>query len=162
MADETVPQIKTMAGQLLSNNGFEKEPPAPAPSTESQSENETDYETAPVPQTAAIDRNFHDDLLSAIERTNESADEEDFIDERSSAREREVFVESNLGDPVSPGIRDLVSRIENAVGEDFLDTAPAAEENSEPDDELNRDLREIEALRGELHGLRQRISSGAM
>lgn len=65
----------------------------------------------------------------------------------------------------SEGIRDLISRIETAVAtpDDRAPEAGAAETGSSEDDEdedLTRELQEIEALRSELNGLRNKISAG--
>ena len=84
------------------------------------------------------------------------------VDEISQSITSEAVAETDRGVPASPGIRNLVARIENAVGEGFLQPLSATEDKRiEGDDDLTRDLREIEALRDELHGLRHRISNGA-
>jgi hypothetical protein len=60
--------------------------------------------------------------------------------------------------PLSPGIRNLVVRLEGftlqALSPEQTEDEPAEEAD------LNRDLREIEVLRGELMGLRERVSAG--
>jgi hypothetical protein len=56
------------------------------------------------------------------------------------------------------GIRSLLSRIELAVNKS-KDEPPAAAE-AEEDDDLARELREIEDLRSELNGLRQKMAAG--
>jgi cell division septum initiation protein DivIVA len=168
MADETVPKIKDMAGQLLANNtdGIE---PAPLPSTPSDSiSNPVEEEEEELPAEAS----FHDELLSEIERTMEGANTDDYVGEMPSppaptmTAEKVETVEKpekDRGKPASPGIRNLVARIEKAVGEDFFENHPAVDAGGkdDDDDDLSRDLREIEALRDELHGLRHRISAGA-
>ena len=165
MADETVPQIKIMAGQLLSNNKNEVQ--STRSSTKSaKSEDEPEYESgqesAAAPATSSTGPNFDEDLLTAIERTIENANEKDLVDEISQSITSEAVAETDRGVPASPGIRNLVARIENAVGESFLQPPSATDDkNIEGDDDLTRDLREIEALRDELHGLRPRISNGA-
>ncbi len=170
MADETVPQIKIMAGQLLSNNGDEVQPTRTSTKSaiseyesEDEPEDEPGQETATAPATSSAGTTFHDDLLTEIERTIESANKEDFVDEISQSITSEVVAEPDRGASASPGIRNLVARIENAVGEDFLEPPSATDDKIiEGDEDLTRDLREIEALRNELHGLRHRISSGAL
>ena len=58
--------------------------------------------------------------------------------------------------PVSPGIRSLVERLEGIT---IQSAAPQDEADDQPEeDDLSRDLREIELLRGELMGLRERIA----
>lgn len=165
MADETVPKIKVMAGQLLANNtdGIE---PAPLPSTPSDSiSNLVEEEEEELP----VEASFHEELLSEIERTMEGINTDDYVDELPSqpapkaAAETVEKEEKDRGKPASPGIRNLVARIEKAVGEDFFENHPAVDAGGKDndDDDLSRDLREIEALRDELHGLRHRISAGA-
>ena len=58
----------------------------------------------------------------------------------------------------SPGIRDLISRIEGAVSGDSRRVRET--EASKRDSDLDRDLQEIESLRNELSGLRDKISAG--
>ena len=157
MADETVPQIKIMAGQLLSNNGDAVQA-TPTSTNSAISEDEADQEPATVQETSSEGPNFHDDLLTAIERTIEGADEDEFVQPMAT----EIDAETNRDEPASPGIRDLVARIEGAMGEGFMEIPSTTKDTKiEAEDDLTRDLREIEALRGELHGLRQRILSNA-
>jgi hypothetical protein len=171
MADETVPQIKNMAGQLMSDNKNEVQSPRtsakPAIPDMEPPEYERDQETASAPAASPAGANFHDDLLMAIERTIDSANEDDYVNGRSPsitpAITPEVDEEIDRSVPASPGIRNLVARIENAVGEEFFEPPSAADDKQlVDDDDLSRDLREIEALRDELHGLRHRISAGAL
>lgn len=63
----------------------------------------------------------------------------------------------------SEGIRDLISRIENAVAtpEDEAHPADAEMSTDEEDEDLTRELQEIEDLRNELNGLRNKISAGS-
>lgn len=158
MADETVPKIKGMAGQLLTNNSDEVR--STIPSTTSAI---SGFESE-APETPSVEPTFQDELLTEIERTLDSANanKDDYVDEISASIAPEAVVESDKSVPASPGIRNLVARIENAVGEEFLDPPSAADHIMvDDDDDLSRDLREIEALRDELHGLRHRISAGA-
>ncbi len=158
MADETVPKIKKMAGQLLSNN---KNQFQAAPEDESGDEPGRDLVPAQAPSSAG--RSFHDDLLSAIEQSIDSTNEEDFVQQIPKSASPKLVAQTEKAVPVSPGIRNLVARIENAVGGNFLEP-PFAKDDEKPegDDDLTRDLREIEALRDELQGLRHRISAGAL
>ena len=171
MADETVPKIKSMAGRLLANNGDEVQPPQTSaksalsefdPENEG-SEDEPGQETAIASDDFSEEPSFHANLLSAIEQTIEKADQGDYMDSNSNPTISDVVAQSERSESASPGIRNLVARIENAVGEDFLEPVTASDDKEkETDDDLTRDLREIEALRDELHGLRHRISAGAM
>lgn len=162
MADETVPHIKSMAGQLLSQSTNDTLP-ASAPISETLPMEEAVQEPAPVAPAPSASTNFHDELLTSLERTIENAREENVVEQPVVPDLPVADHEAERSEPASLGIRDLVSRIENAVGEDFLEPAPVNQRGKpEGDDELTRDLREIEALRGELHGLRQRISGGAL
>ena len=91
MADETVPKIKLMAGQLLSNDRGEVQP-TPTPTTPAKSEYEPEYEpvqeTATDPATESVGTTFHDDLLTEIERTIESANQGKIADARSQPNGR--------------------------------------------------------------------------
>lgn len=156
MADETVPRIKDLAGQLMANNKEDGQlPGASTQSTGSDTESET-------PATLSTGANFHQELLTRIEQSIESANKDDYVNGEPPSVEAEVSTETDKNLPASPGIRNLVARIENAVGEEFFEPSSAADDKNEDDeDDLSRDLREIEALRYELNGLRHRISAGA-
>jgi hypothetical protein len=178
MSDESVPQIRTMAANLLMDNNARTAPVA-APTDTISSEparlddaSETEY-TVPrnsVPEDFVPENtNFHDALLATIEQSIEDVRGQDSVDSpRDQDNSTERFESDVIRDAASPGIRDLVARIETAVGPELIE--PLADRNNngsvedlyEEGDELSRDLQEIEALRGELHGLRQRISSGTM
>jgi len=160
MSDETVPRIKEMANSLLEGEGK-----LPIISLSTRYESPVEYESPPEiaepEEEPVVTPNFHDDLLSAIEKSIDNV-------RSSSAPPREKRVaatvvrsqERRTEEPASPGIRDLVSRIENAVGPEFLDGFSQSDDDEPMEDDLSRDLREIEALRGELNGLRERISNG--
>ena len=148
-----------MANSLLEGDS---KSPVKAPST--RYELPPAYEAPPEvaePEEEPVNApNFHDDLLSAIEKSIENVRGSSPLPrERISAATVSRSQERTADEPASPGIRDLVSRIENAVGPEFLDGFSQSDDEPEEDD-LSRDLREIEALRGELNGLRERISSG--
>jgi hypothetical protein len=161
MADETVPQIKMMAGQLLSQNR-DRNDEAQASTASGGSR----PEPAPVGDTVATassqQPNFRDDLLTAIEQTIYAADKEDVVADYPPLEPVNGSSHTDKSEPASPGIRNLISRIESAVGEDFLEPQFVGDSGEpETDDDLTRDLREIETLRHELHGLRHRIAAGA-
>ncbi|MDA1324550.1 MAG: hypothetical protein O3C34_07375 [Proteobacteria bacterium] len=166
MADETVPQIKMMAGQLLSNNKEEIQKTKNS-SKLAISNHRPEPETVTALLNSPASPSFHDDLLAAIERTIDSADDDEFVDDMPPVIASKV----DRSAPASPGIRNLIARIENAVGEEFLETQSAAndetlddddDDDDDDDEDLTRELREIEALRDELQGLRHRISAGAL
>ena len=171
MSDETVPQIRVMADRLLEDGADTATVPTFVSDTrgESLNENNENDELLDPSETVADEElehsNFHSDLLNAIERSLEEAEE----DVRSPARKETGVVKRRtklrVKEPASPGIRNLIARIEGAVGSDLIEmSSPSKGDEAlgdDLDDELTRDLREIEALRGELHGLRERIASGA-
>ena len=167
MADETLPQIKSMAGRLLTASEEEFRS-RQAETTQASSENEHEAISPDNP-------NFRDDLLAAIERSIDIANDDDYIDDVPVADTPQEATQSerkqaDRGKPASPGIRNLISRIEKAVGEEFLEPSVQRLERSstdeasdtEDEDDLTRDLREIEELRDELHGLRHRIAAGSL
>ena len=155
-----MPQIKTMAGQLLTQNQEEvqKLESAFAPIDDDIADGSLNGSN---PSASSAGQNFHQDLLSAIEKSIETVNGQDVIEDFSPTTQTKSNASSNKGEPVSPGIRNLISRIENAVGEDFLEPQSASDAEEEVEDDLTQDLREIEALREELHGLRHRIAAGA-
>jgi len=166
--DETVPHIRQMADTLLNENG-------PDVSTLPVVEPKLPSSIAP----SLDDNNAQDELLAAIERSLNDA--EDFSETMDS---EEIELETVLEDsdettqdlidvpsdtvtaidntpevslrPVSPGIRSLVERLEGV-------SIQSIDYQDEPDDmtgedDLSQDLKEIELLRGELMGLRERIA----
>ena len=64
---------------------------------------------------------------------------------------------------LSPGIRSLIQRVEGSVGESDGLSVEADDDNDcdgdGEDDDLARELEEIEMLRSELSGLRDRITA---
>lgn len=67
-----------------------------------------------------------------------------------------------VGESLSPGIRSLISRVEgvfNETREDEPKRDAAVSGDAGSNDDLERDLREIEKLRTELQGLRHRINT---
>lgn len=167
MSDESVPRIRTMATNLLAESTAQ---PSYAGDAIDSITLEPDTPTEilePEPQQSE-EGNFHNDLLEALEQSIETVRERDFAEEPDGLNGSPMTESGVVKETASPGIRDLVARIESAVGPEVLDVHPdrddseSVEDLYDEGDELSRDLQEIEALRGELHGLRQRISSGAM
>lgn len=180
--NETVPEIARLADDLLqsqpSSAAVERplartaEIPAPAPTTE----------TAPparVPEPEEIlELDTPAEPPFASESTEDSATER--AASSSFGASLDAALAENLDDdddltipqstPIeeasaSEGIRDLISRIEDAVPTSDDAAAEAAQADAESaddaeDEELARELQEIEALRNELNGLRNKISAG--
>ena len=157
-SDETVPQIKAMADTLLETRSAEINPSAHENLSTFGSADLKDahYDNAPE-----NDFSETDDLISAIEESLDDEDRSEMTDAPSEFEADRIphkrSEEQNVA--LSPGIRDLIGRIEEAVGPVTLEpdedeTAPSAKI-----DELSKDLQEIEELRGELMGLRGRITS---
>jgi len=186
--NETVPTIAKMADDLLrsqpprgSNPAAAAAPAAPStpepaappaavpsPSEYSQAleeileldtpapEEEPAPEAPVAPPAAAPETSFSESLNAALAVD----DEEDEISIPSSEPVHE--------DSASEGIRNLISRIEDAVaspaGATELNGATPAEDaieaDEEEDEDLARELQEIESLRNELNGLRNKISAG--
>ena len=157
-SDETVPQIKAMADTLLETKSVETDRSAHENFSriEAVDHKVTQYGSVP-------DNDFSetDDLISAIE---ESLDNEDIQDEPDALPSvkydgalRKRSDENTAA--LSPGIRDLIDRIEDAVGPVTLETDEGETAPSAKIDELSKDLQEIEELRGEFMGLRGRITS---
>jgi len=104
MTDETVSQTKNVAGQLLSSNRDKIQPPRTSAQTtisEYQPDDEAEQEIATAPANSSTENNFHDDLLSAIERTIKNGNEDDFVDETSPSITPEVVAETYQGAPSS-------------------------------------------------------------
>ena len=160
MSDETVPQIKVLANKLLNEHDqvpvahpAADDPMADAP------DNSFYVDASQGPSDGCMkEANFHDDLLSVIEQSLNETDENMPREDGEEADYTESSRRQTVGKPASPGIRDLIARIESAVGPELVDKSQPSSDEEELDDELTRDLREIEALRGELHGLRERIA----
>ena len=169
MTEETVPHSRQMAGELLSS-GEQKDIASPA-FDDDQNHSSDD---------ASLDESHaQDELLAAIERSLNVTD--DFPDlpgseelELSTAQDESTtsIPETNVSPvegqpdyistadisikPLSPGIRDLVQRLEGGTLQSL--SPEGTEDESAEEDDLSRDLREIEVLRGELMGLRERVS----
>jgi len=161
MADETVSKIRELASDLLN----ETEPSAPFPldtGDDTQTGHALDFVAAepdssdPYEESDASGKSDDDDFLTALERSvnattiptgNAETDSDDAL---------------VLDTPVSPGIRDLIARIHDSIGERVDDAGDAgnagSSDTAQSPDALGDDLLEIEQLRNELLGLRDRIS----
>lgn len=182
--NETVPAIARLADELLRS-----EPPrtvatapltAPAASAPRTSAPETsptpqDYvreledileldtpapEPEPAPESSAPaepEISFGEILNAAL--AGEEANEDDEISIPSSEPIHE--------DSASEGIRNLITRIEDAVASpsaamelNGASSRVSDAASAEQDEDLARELQEIESLRNELNGLRNKISAG--
>lgn len=121
---------------------LELDTPAPEPVTESE------------PQPSA---SFSESLKEAL------ADDDHVEDDDISIPSSEPVQE----DSASEGIRNLISRIEDAVASPSTETELGGAESREQDvtgdtedEDLARELDEIESLRNELNGLRNKITAG--
>jgi hypothetical protein len=122
---------------------LELDTPAPEPLAEA------------APPVTAPEVSFSENLNAVM-----AADDED--DEISIPSSEPVHEDS-----ASEGIRNLITRIEDAVASpagatELNGAAPAGDAVSadEEDEDLARELQEIESLRNELNGLRNKISAG--
>ncbi len=143
--DETVPKITTLAGDLLASE--------PSPEDFSSFADDTpvattwqDIDNAGSENVVDLDQ---DEADPAYLDTPAYDDDDDDAD-RDAAE-----------DSLSPGIRSLIQRVEGSVGEsdDLSIEADDDDFGVGEDDDLARELAEIEMLRNELSGLRDRITA---
>lgn len=171
MSDETVSNIRRMANELLSEPERPAAPPAeravsqwepPAPSFDSEEpedaeENEGEFKGAASGEDQVEE---DDDFLAALEHSaNAAADS----GQDTEPDDGEVLtLDRPVDTPVSPGIQDLISRIEESTGDfaaaDSSGKKADGPESDDPPEELEQDLLEIEQLRNELLNLRRKIS----
>lgn len=164
--NETVPSIARLADDLLRSQpssdtaSAHVAPRADAPEDyASELEEILELDTpAPEPEReaeVAAESSFSESLKAALAE-DDDVEEDDEISIPSS--------EPVHQDSASEGIRNLISRIENAVasptGATELNGAPGSEDTEDEDEDLARELQEIESLRTELNGLRNKISAG--
>ena len=177
---ETVPEIARLADELLQSQPASRPAPAPefrrtptppraaepAPSGNTpELEEILELDTPADPPFAArayapeasVKTSFEANLKAALaENIDDDFDDEEFEEDDDLSIPGSTLIAEESS---SEGIRDLVSRIENAVAtpvEKSVSQAAADEE----DDDLARELQDIEALRNELNGLRNKISAG--
>jgi hypothetical protein len=173
--DETVPKIAALAGDLLASEpsaddlakfagdagaasavaGFDQDAGGPADDGDGYEIIELDEPADP------------DDLLALdaeLDHDESDLDIPDVLVEAAADgddQDRDASAES-----LSPGIRNLIERVEGAVRDRRLPTGATAGFEDFPggvddveDEELARELQEIETLRNELSGLRDRIAA---
>lgn len=185
--NETVPEIARLADDLLQSQPAPGRPPVPAkspaadlaparapsppaaaepaaqPAPEAHipgPEEILELDTPADPPFAAdtgAESSFGASLEAALAE-NTSEDDEDDLSIPQSAPVTEASA--------SEGIRDLISRIEDAVASPAEETADMESGTDDTvddaeDEDLARELQEIEALRNELNGLRNKISAGS-
>lgn len=153
MSDETVPQIRKMALDLLDKQEAEHADRSWQPNDRLE-----DY----MPSGTANGDSQDNDFLTELERSmaEPAETEPDAIetDGPLSSGSRGITAA-----PVSPGIRDLIARIGSSVAQSDppADESMVEEAETLAPEALTRDLLEIEHLRNELLGLRARISHDA-
>ena len=177
---ETVPEIARLADELLQSQPASRPasapetrrapapPPAakPAPSEQTPEPEEIlELDTPADPPFAepraasrdSVKTSFEANLKAALaENTDDDFDDEEFDEEDDLSIPGSTLIAEESS---SEGIRDLVSRIENAVATPAEKSVSQAAHDEE-DDDLARELQDIEALRNELNGLRNKISAG--
>lgn len=167
--DETVPRITELARVLLA-----AEPIAPLGDGTAKSSNaETRSPNANKSQPQRSEINLKNQSKDkSIERNDLGEDatrgSKDGVESLVTRREPRAVSDRANSVSASPGIRNLVARIEAAVarpghgtpsnGADLPESPEAADDGE--DTALARELKEIESLRSELNGLRERISAG--
>jgi len=157
-SDETVPQIKEMADTLLETKSVEI---ASSAHKNFSPIEPVDQKVAQYDSVPENDFSETDDLISAIEDSLDDEDRSEMTDSSSDIETDGTLHKQTETSavPLSPGIQDLIGRIEEAVGPVALETDENETAPSAKIDELSKDLQEIEELRGELMGLRGRIAS---
>jgi hypothetical protein len=136
MRDETVPRIASMASEMLGEE-------AASARFAGNARTETPVERPSPARPAAAPK---PDRYVSLDREALLALEEEEEDQTPAPAAGPV------GESTSPGILNLISRIQGGF------PAPHGQDD-EDEDELARDLREIEVLRSELDGLRARMAS---
>jgi hypothetical protein len=156
MADETVPQITGLAESLL-----ESDPSAIVADIPAAAEPEPVDDHDPAPAAVESDSVASEDDTSFSTELARQFDEVPAVPPPPPSAP--ATDPAPAGEPVSPGIRSLITRIEGAFERKPIPAAPTAEaaEPPAPDDsELARDLDDIRRLREELQSLRSRIGAG--
>jgi uncharacterized coiled-coil protein SlyX len=161
--NETVPEVTRLADDLLQSEPAAGRiaPPAPRPPRAAPAQSLDDLETDdPLELGTPLDEMDDDEDLSfgaLLGRTMESdaakpaaadAAHDDFEDEDDLDIPERVS-----DDSASVGIRDLIARIEGSVRPEATQ-----EDDAEEDDDLARELREIEQLRDQLSSLHSKVS----
>ena len=142
--DETVPKITTLAGDLLASEPSVEDFSQFA-DTAPETDTGQDFDSAGSEDVIDFEQDEDDLAYLDIANSDDSQDDDDGAD-RNAAE-----------DSLSPGIRSLIQRVETSVGES--DGLSVEADGAGKDDDLARELAEIEMLRNELSGLRDRITA---
>ncbi len=142
--DETVPKITTLAGDLLASEPSVEDFSQFA-DTAPETDTGQDFDTPGSEDVIDFEQDEDDLAYLDIPNSDDSQDDDDGAD-------RDVAEDS-----LSPGIRSLIQRVETSVGES--DGLSVEADGAGKDDDLARELAEIEMLRNELSGLRDRITA---
>ncbi len=143
--DEAVPKITTLAGDLLAS---EPSPEDLSHFADAAPEAATGQDTDTAGFEDVIDFEQDEDDLAYLDIPGSDDSQDDDL-----GADRDVAEDS-----LSPGIRSLIQRVETSVGES--DGLSVEADGDGVDDDLARELAEIEMLRSELSGLRDRITAG--
>ncbi|CAN0392779.1 unnamed protein product [Discosporangium mesarthrocarpum] len=171
--NETVPEIARLADDLLQSQPTSRPLPSPMghptqehtpapslPEPEEILELDTPADPPLAAESTVIDNTSNTSFGASLEAALAEDLDDDDEDDLSIPQSAPVEEAS-----ASEGIRNLISRIEDAVA---TPEDPAADDRSadmetasdDEDEDLSRELQEIEALRNELNGLRNKISAG--
>lgn len=159
--DETVPKIATLAGDLLASEPTADDLSQFAENVPKEPAVDPLPDVAPDPGPEVDPARSRDEIgLDRTEPDQAPLDtlSSDVGEDEIDGANRDVAQES-----LSPGIRNLIQRVESSVGEpDRLSVGSDDDVDGEDgvDEDLARELQEIEMLRSELSGLRDRISAG--
>ncbi len=142
--DETVPKITTLAGDLLASEPSVEDFSQFA-DTAPETDTGQDFDTPGSEDVIDFEQDEDDLAYLDIPGSDDSQDDD-------LGADRDVAEDS-----LSPGIRSLIQRVETSVGES--DGLSVEADGAGKDDDLARELAEIEMLRNELSGLRDRITA---
>lgn len=156
--DETVPKITSLAEELMASEPASIQPEEEISAAE---QDDDDFAFEDTGSEFAADEPVAMDIPDIAEPISSgSIPDPDVVqsvlDQLAAERGGMTDPEAE-DDSMSAGIRDLISRVETMSAGETPTPAP----EPAPGDELARELREIETLRDELSGLRQRISTGS-
>lgn len=165
--DETVPKITTLAEEMLASEPSEDDFARFAADADADAEDDGPAPDGDAAEPASPD----DDILDLDIEAIDAIDAIDKIDTIGPSNTADLDIPSSeapdddggsfeevSAESLSPGIRNLIQRVEGSVG-DAGELSPDPEDDFDEDDELARELKEIELLRSELSGLRDRITA---
>ncbi len=153
--DETVSKITTLAEEMLASEPSEDDLArfaADADDDDDPAPPDDDVLDLDIEAIDAIDAIDKIDTIGASDTADLDIPSSEAPDDDGGSFEQ-VSAES-----LSPGIRNLIQRVEGSVG-DTGEPSSDPEDDFDGDDDLARELKEIELLRSELSGLRDRITA---